>query len=187
MKHLLTYKLFEKKDNKVILEFPDTRQSDYNSCGVAATQSVAIYYGIDKPEDYYSGNDKKTYQSAKDIMNFFEKNDFKVEEKHNMKIDDLKKLIDKKIPIIVAIQAWSDNNVDYSKDFKDGHWVVVIGYDDNNLYFNDPSIADNIGIMSQTDFKKRWHDKEGKKEFINYGIVVYGEPKFKLDKYQKIN
>ena len=50
-----------------ILDFPDTRQSDYESCGVAATQGVAVYYGIDKPEDYFKGKDKHKYQCHRTV------------------------------------------------------------------------------------------------------------------------
>lgn len=177
------YHLFEQK---VILDFPDTRQSNIKSCGVAATQGVSIYYGLDKPEDYFEGKDKHEYQSAKEIVNFFKKEKLKVIEKHEMTIDDLKNHINKNVPVIVAIQAWAEKPIDYSKTFKDGHWVIVIGYDSKNLYFDDPSISDNIATLSYEEFLNRWHDKEEDKLYLRYGIAVYGTPKFKSEKIQKI-
>lgn len=41
--------------------------------------------------------------------------------------------------MIVAIQAWAEEGVDYNNDWDDGHYVVVIGYDSDNMFFMDPS------------------------------------------------
>ena len=53
-----------------------------------------------------------------------------------MSYDDLEGFIDKKKPVICLIQAWNgDSDYDYSKDWEDGHYVIAIGYDKNNIYF----------------------------------------------------
>ena len=187
MKYLLSYKLFENQESKTILDFPSTRQSNLDSCGISAVQSIGIYYGIDHPEDYFDNEDKEhNYFSKEDILNFFKKHKFKTEVKEDMSIDDLKKYIDKKIPVIVFIQAWSKKKVDYTKTNKEGHDLVVIGYDEKNLYFNDPSIGGNLGMMTQSEFMKRWHDQEEGKEMNQLGIAVYGTPKYDSKKIQKI-
>jgi hypothetical protein len=41
------------------------------------------------------------------------------------------------VPVIILIQAWrdEDNLTPWVDDWEDGHYVVVIGYDAQNLYF----------------------------------------------------
>ena len=55
-----------------------------------------------------------------------------------MSISEIQKYIDEKKPVIVLIQAWSNYPTNYHKNFKYGHYVIAIGYDENYLYFKDP-------------------------------------------------
>jgi hypothetical protein len=44
-------------------------------------------------------------------------------------------------PPMVCLQAWSEDSdgLTWRERWEDGHYVVVIGYDNENLYFMDPS------------------------------------------------
>jgi uncharacterized protein YvpB len=64
-----------------------------------------------------------------------------------MLISDLENSIMRGRPIIVQIQAWGDEGTNYTNDFDDGHYVVVIGFDENYLYFEDPWIIGNIAYI----------------------------------------
>ena len=102
-------------------------------------------------------------------------------EDRKMKIKDLKKYINKKIPIIIAIQAWKDkkNKIDWKNDWKDGHYVAVIGYDDKKIYFGDPS-SEKTTFLTYNQLEERWHDKDTKhKKVINWGLAI------KRSKYSK--
>jgi uncharacterized protein YvpB len=49
----------------------------------------------------------------------------------------------------VLIQAWKDENdtTPYPNDFEDGHYVVAIGYDKKNFFFEDPWIHGSLTYM----------------------------------------
>lgn len=76
--------------------------------------------------------------------------------------------------MIVEIQAWADPGTDYKNDWDDGHYVVVIGFDQDYLYFEDPWILGNIGYIKKTDFPDRWHDiVSGTRKVYNLGIIIH--------------
>ncbi len=47
--------------------------------------------------------------------------------------------------IIVNAQAWTD-------DQNDGHYMVVIGVDNENVYFEDPAVLGSRGYISNQEF-----------------------------------
>ena len=184
---------------KKILTFPEARQSTNFSCGAASIQAILYYYGIDIREDniikmldvkptsiVHSGIDPDIMKKKlEDIWKL------KVLMKQNMTIDNLKKLIDKNIPVILAIQAWQSEDetkgeVDYSETYFDGHYVVAIGYTDKHIIFEDPSILSNRGYLTYGELNDRWHDKDFKnRTYEHLGLAVYGKkPKYK-DKIAK--
>jgi len=168
-----------------ILEFPELRQTYGYDCGAKSIQAVLAFYGKDVREDKiikYTGTNKKG-TSIKGIIKTAEKHGLKCKAEQ-MEIKDLKKYINKKIPVIVVLQAWTNKKkVDWINDWIDGHFVVAIGYDSKHIYFEDPSSVLRT-YLSYAEFKKRWHDvdTDGKKYF-NYGIIVYGgKCKYKFKK-----
>ena len=90
----------------------------------------------------------------------------------NMTLEQLKKNIDAKKPVIVLIQAWTEKPVDYSKDWEDGHYAVAIGYDDKKVYFMDPSTLGNYTYVPVQQFQDRWHDTDGSEKLTHFGMVV---------------
>jgi uncharacterized protein YvpB len=53
----------------------------------------------------------------------------------------------------------------------DGHFIVAIGYDDQNFYFEDPSLAGRRGFIPIAEFDQRWHeDDSGHK--LRLGLVI---------------
>ena len=55
--------------------------------------------------------------------------------KEQMTISDLEHNVQNNYLTIILFQAWADAGTDYKNDWSDGHYVVVIGYDKDNLYF----------------------------------------------------
>ncbi|MCU0680271.1 MAG: cysteine peptidase family C39 domain-containing protein [Planctomycetes bacterium] len=169
------------EENNSILDFPDVRQSNGYTCGCDALLAVLYYYGLGYREDKLA----KILGTTKDgtdpdaIIKFCRKLGFTVES-GKMSIKKLKNYIDKKIPVIVAIQAWTDQkNVDWEKDYLDGHYTVVIGYNKDNIIFEDPSLL-NKGYIPQSEFLTRWHDVDKhNKKYQNLGIAISGKkPKY---------
>jgi predicted double-glycine peptidase len=182
--------------NKLVLEavqlvFPDVRQATEYTCGASVVQAVLFYYGIESREDKISEKTKtdKTGTNVNDIINTLNSYNLKTDAR-SMFVQDLKNYIDKSIPVIIAIQAWSKNKkIDYAKTYDEGHYVVVIGYDENNIIFEDPSILNNKAYLSYKELEERWHDKTNKKEKLeHFGIAVYGKaPNFNINKFKHID
>lgn len=169
-----------------IKNFPEVRQTYEYDCGAKALQAVLQYYGIDLSEEKImkiAGTNKKDGTSTAGILNVLKKNKLKHDAKQ-FTLEEIKKYINKKIPVILDLQAWtSKKKVRWEKDWSDGHYVVAIGYDKEKIYFEDPySIFRTYLTFKELD--KRWHSKKNKKkQFIHYGIAVYGKkPLFSLKK-----
>jgi predicted double-glycine peptidase len=174
-----------------LLDFPNTRQSYEYSCGPAAVQSIMAYYGEDFRESELislmkTAKDEGTY--IKDIVKFLHFQGFSTKLKQKMTVDELCSYIDKKIPVIVLIQAWgseSDFKKHYRDCWNDGHFVVVIGYTDQDILISDPALF-SVGYIPISDFSDRWHDMD-EVETYQLGIAVYGrEPKFFQKKFEEI-
>lgn len=162
-----------------IIEFPDLRQMTTYSCGASALQSVLFYYGIDTKELELSKKLKTTPDwgtEHTEIEKIAIEYGLKVEMKEKMTIEDLKKFIDNKIPVILAIQAWQDRKINYENDYDDGHYVVAIGYDDKKIIFEDPSTIGR-GFLTYEELEKRWHDITKKnKKLEHFGMAIWGKP-----------
>jgi hypothetical protein len=168
-----------------ILEFPDSRQSTNFSCGAACVQAVLKYYGIEIREDILiegmgvlPTNVEPSGVRPDIILKFFEKKGLK-HSTGTMTIKEITDFIDKDIPIITPIQAWNElyekKDVDYS-GWKDGHYVIAIGYTKDELIFDDPSLMNNRGFLSFDEFKNRWHDQDSiGKKYVNFGMAIFGK------------
>lgn len=180
-----------------ILKFPDSRQSTNFSCGAACVQSVLYYYGTEIREDILikemevlPTNVEPSGVRPDIILKFFEKKGLKYNA-GTMTIKKIIEFIDKDIPIITPIQAWNEayekKDVDYS-GWKDGHYIVAIGYTKNKILFDDPSLMNNRGFLSFEEFRSRWHDQDSLgKKYINFGMAIFGkEPKFDSKKIFRI-
>ena len=161
-----------------MLNFPKLRQVFDHDCGSTATQSILVYYGIDVRGDRVMKIAKTTNSGTpiKGILKVLRKYGLKCTAQY-MTVSEVKKYLDKDIPVILLIQAWADKeNVDWENNWDDGHYVVAIGYSKNKMYFEDPSSIRRT-YLTFRELKKRWHDIESKtgKMHYNLGIAVYGK------------
>ena len=159
-----------------IFKFPELRQAHCWDCGANAIQSVLAYYGVDVCEDIIMklAGTNRNGTPISGVKMVARKYNFDVKS-GKMTIDDVKRYIDKKIPVILLVQAWTNKkDVNWEEDWTDGHYVVAIGYDSKNIYFEDPS-AFRRTFLTYQEFQTRWHDvdKKGKK-YINWGMAVLG-------------
>ncbi|MFH1311120.1 MAG: cysteine peptidase family C39 domain-containing protein [Nanoarchaeota archaeon] len=160
-----------------ILMFPNLRQAYEYDCGANVTQSILDYYGIDAKESEIIkiAGTTRVGTSIKGIIKTLKKFGLKTK-KGELTINQIKQYIDKKIPVILVIQAWTENKkVNWEKDWKDGHYVVVIGYDKHKFYFEDPA-SELRTYLTYKELDKRWHDMDVKrKKYVHFGIAVYGK------------
>ncbi len=168
-----------------ILEFPVSRQTYNYDCGAKSLQSVLAYYGVDAREDHimhYAHTNPKEGTSIDNLVKVAKHYGFKADAR-GLNIDDIKKFIDKDIPIIVDIQAHPNKKLSHwNRDWIDGHYVVAIGYNSHYIFFDDPSSIVRT-YLSYKEFLERWHDTDNHKKYFDYGIIVYGrKPYYKEDK-----
>lgn len=158
------------------LEFPELRQTYEWDCGANALQAVLTYYGVKIREELlikYAKTNSKDGTSIAKMQYVLEKFKLKFDAKE-ISIKDLKSYIDREIPIIILLQAWNGKNINYSNDFHDGHWVVVIGYDANKIFFEDPYTFERT-FLKNKELEQRWHAKENDRKICNFGIAVFGK------------
>jgi len=166
----------------MIIDMPSGRQTFDYDCGAKALQIVLAYYGFDIREDILikdlaSSNQYGTL--AKNMIAFAEKNGFKVVAESGISLGTLKEYIDEKRPVIVLIQAWADKYMtinDWKKVNEHGHYVIVIGYRDNKIIFEDPSSFPRTW-MTQREFLARWHytDERTQEKMDHFAIVLQGK------------
>lgn len=169
---------------KSLIRIPLVRQTSDYTCGVAALQSVLLYYG----EDYGQwelarilGADPHRGTSYRAILRFAnrkfrdpQKRNFQMWKRCDMTIDDLRQVIDTGKPTILFMQAWAEPGVNWKTEWKEGHYVVAIGYDENNIYFMDPSTLGHYTYIPIDEFFDRWHDKDPSigEKLIRCGLVI---------------
>lgn len=161
--------------------FPDSRQSTDFSCGAASVQSILAYYGEDFREADLSTilkADTEIGIEPENIAKFLIDRDFQVDYRQ-MGLSDLKSYVDQNVPVMILFQAWSEEPVDYEVHDDAGHYAVVIGYDAEYFYLDDPVLNGARGKLKYDELLKRWHGSDI--DLPNLGIAVFGkEPKFNL-------
>ncbi|NCC71221.1 hypothetical protein EOM09_06575 [bacterium] len=173
-----------------IINLPQLRQTYNFDCGAKALQSILFYYGIDVREDKIMkiAKTNKNGTSIQGIGKVIKKYGLKMKAS-KMNIDILKNYINDKTPVLIALQAWSNKKrIDWSNNWSDGHWVVVIGYTKEKIIFEDPSSIYKT-YLKYNELLERWHDIDTNgKKYLNLGIAVYGDkPSFKIDKLVHMN
>lgn len=146
---------------------PTCRQSTCWTCGCAALQSVLGFYGKEHREDELIealGADYDNGTRHTRMEEFARKEGLHVVAKTKSIIDELERHVHGGNPCIVALQAWHadvvDTSFNYADEWEDGHYVVVIGVDQENVYLMDPSLLGCYSYLPRAQFQERWHDYE---------------------------
>jgi len=161
-----------------ILKFPRLRQSYEWDCGASAIQAVLAYYNFDVREEVIIKLAKTDQQGTlpaglKKVAKAY-KLKFTA---GRMDLKDIKKYLDRRTPVILLLQAWAKKEkIIWENSWRDGHYVVAIGYDFRKIYFADPYNF-RPTFLNYEELDKRWHDidRHGKKYF-NWGMAVLGKP-----------
>jgi ABC-type bacteriocin/lantibiotic exporter with double-glycine peptidase domain len=142
-----------------IKNFPELRQIYNYDCGASALESIFMFYGKDVREDEImrtAGTNPRVGTNIEGIIKTAREYGFSAKVK-KMNIDKVKKYLNRNIPVIINLQAWTEQkNVKWSEDWIDGHYVVAIGYDDDKIIFEDPSSIVRT-YLKYDEFMQRWH------------------------------
>jgi predicted double-glycine peptidase len=140
--------------------FQETLNGGY--CGPASLKILLSYYGVDKDEqELYkickTTPDLGTYD--KSLKEAAESIGFKVEIQNNSSFDDIQMWLEKGVPVIVDWFTRGRTNYTDS-DVADGHYSVVMGLDDENIYLQDPETG-GMRTIEGDDFMRVWFDFTG--------------------------
>lgn len=173
-------------DNETaLLNLPDTRQSTEYSCGAAAMQAVLSYWGRDIGEEdlrelLNTNSESGTY--PEDIVRVARELGLQSEFEENVTLDEINASLEEGVPVIIDCQAWRSpaTKESWKDDWSDGHYMVIIGVDDQNVYFEDPYILGSRGFLSHQEFEERWHNPRGwwpedDANQIHLGIFIRGD------------
>lgn len=155
--------------------FQETLKADM--CGPASLKILLSYYGVDKEEKELAklcGTKKGLGTDDQGIKKAAESLGFKVKIKNNSNFKEIEKWLERKVPVIVS--WFTRGRADYTDaDVPDGHYSVVCGLDEKNIYLQDPEIG-KIRRIPKEDFLKVWFDFPGQyikpEELILRQIIV---------------
>ena len=200
---------------QVLIPVPLTRQGRDYTCGVACVQSVLRYagYAFDVREELLLGplgatpNDGTPFRGIVDFLNQVRRPTvegkpgervMRAELRQNMTLADLTRSLDAGTPVICVLQAWwvdaagrEQPRHDYSGEWDSGHYVIAVGYDEDRIYFMDPSLAGDYGYIPRAELDARWHDVDVRRgasaRYEHTGVVVaVDRPEYKVHEYQRI-
>ncbi len=137
-------------------------------CGPASLKMALSVYGINKSEKYLAKLTKSSRSkgcSEENITNVAKMFGLKSKIKKRSSISEVKKLVNKGIPVIV----------NWFSPQEAGHYSVVVGFDKNKIVLADP----HFGKIVKKDiswFEGRWFDVWNDKLILRQ-IIIIGEGK----------
>lgn len=165
------------------LEVPAVRQSNEYACGAAVMVAALGYYGGDFNESELSRRmgTNATYGTAiSEMVKVAKAEGLSARVGTGVTVAELSAHLEKKQLAIVAAQAWSANpaTADYPGNWNDGHYMVVVGIDQNTIYFMDPATLGGRASLPLKEFvEERWHDVSDGKRLHQPTIFLEGKPK----------
>lgn len=173
------------------LRVPNVRQATTHTCGAAALLAVLGYWGAyDGTESSLAkrlGSEPVEGTKVAAIVKAARELGLEAEAREKMTVEDLRAALGRGDTVIVNLQAWADWESEapplrgeaWGRRWEDGHYVVLVGMDEANAYFMDPSVLSGRAWVPLSELPHRWHDyeREGKavRRFERLGIVVRGK------------
>ena len=171
---------------KKYLHVPHIAQATEYSCGAAALLSTLLYW------DVYDDNESSLYTQLGTTaeqgthptrMEAFAKSlGLNAQWKEALSLHSLDAALADCTTVIAAFQAWhpdgQNSGFDWSNEWESGHYAVLIGSDQEFLYFMDPSSYRGYAYLNRQDFLLRWHDyeneKTGPRRYIHAALFIKG-------------
>lgn len=176
----------------MILEFPWIVQSTNYTCGSACMTSILNYYGFDEVTEDEMSDELKSAPvrgtRPESFIRVAKKYGLNANSVMHTSINNIIQSIINHNPVIVNVQAWSDSDdIDYTENYNNGHYVVAIGFQDDKIIFADPSCLYRT-FLTLEELERRWHDKETEEEYTDHlAIFFVGKPDFSYSKIKHMN
>jgi predicted double-glycine peptidase len=162
-----------------------TRQSTEYSCGASALQAVLSYWGrqVDESELMTlmgTNSDVGTY--PEDMVRGARALGFDAEMKDHLTLDEVQRFTASGDPMIALAQVWrsyKDGVTSAADEWDNGHYITVLGVDDDYVYFQDPYVRMSKAFAPRKAFEEHWHQimggaATGNPKLIHVGIFVKG-------------
>jgi len=139
-------------------------------------RGVLAFHGLDVKEETIlelADTDTTTGTLVEKMLKVLKKYRIKCHTE-TLSIKSLKESINKGLPVITLVQAWTglSKKINWKNSWLHGHYVVAIGYDSKNIIFADPYSSFRT-ILSYKELESRWHHRDPKgNEYVNFGIVI---------------
>ncbi|HPW18136.1 MAG TPA: C39 family peptidase [Candidatus Aminicenantes bacterium] len=150
---------------RLLAAVPDVRQSTNYTCGAASLQAVLARWGVEEREDRLAARLHSTPEAGTrpdDIVRVAREFGLSAEVREGLSLSDLEAALAAGISVIVDLQAWRESDdVPWAETWDNGHYMVLLGMDARDLYFEDPALLGARGFIPRAEFVDRWHDYEG--------------------------
>lgn len=156
---------------------PIVRQAYDYSCGAASLASCLYYWGVwegREPELYEPLGTDDEGTSGEGIIEVAEKYGLLAQTKSNLNTDDLRGYLKEGYTVILSVQSWGNytEDTDWEKVWDDGHYVVLVGIEGQDVYLMDPSVAGSYRRMTIRELLNCWHDYSDEGEYDYYGAII---------------
>lgn len=131
-------------------------------CGPASLKMVLQYYGIEASESEIAmrcDHNTKLGVTSAAIQAAAESFGLNVTIAREASFEDISSWLTKQVPVIV--DWFSAGRKEYDQPLPDGHYSVVVGIDEENIYLQDPELG-SLRTIAKADFLPIWFDFEGK-------------------------
>lgn len=167
-----------------LVHLPAVKQRTNFSCGTAATLSLLRhwrwddYARVDEADLYLPLETTDARGTEPQPIAVFLNNvpGLEAEYRHgDVTVADLERAVDLRQPPIVDLQAWQDHDWPWSDVWDAGHYVVLVGYDAERLFFMDPSTMTPgaYAYLPRAELEARWHDLTGDHNERAYRMAVF--------------
>lgn len=164
-----------------MIDIPGGRQTYDFDCGAKALQVVMAYYGVEVREDELLAELRFDSDgiSVENMISVARKKGFEVVADCGVSLDTVKRYVDRNQPVIVLLQAWAERYMtmeDWRQDNDDGHYTIVVGYDNYAIVFEDPASFRKTW-MTEEEFLARWHDVDPRTgdRLDHFAMVLFGK------------
>ncbi|MFO1429893.1 MAG: C39 family peptidase [Candidatus Competibacteraceae bacterium] len=167
------------------LPVPLFRQATNYSCGAAVLQAVLSYWGVyDGREDQLYGPLGTTEVAGTDpagIVRVARQYGLTATLREYLPLTALRRALAQGETVIINLQAWRDPNstLPWSRNWEDGHYVVLVAMDSGQAYVMDPSTSAAYTYLPLNELVARWHDynnRQGfRREYHHAAIFIHGK------------
>ena len=162
-----------------------TRQITEYSCGACALQAVLSYWDRDVDEAELmklidTTSEEGTY--PENIVKGARALGFEAEVRESLTLDEVREFTSAGHPMIALGQVWRSESASpgsATEDWDNGHYIVVLGVDDDYVYFQDPYARMSKVFVPRSMFEDHWHQKMGgaatqNRPLVHVGIFIRG-------------